>query len=211
MCTRASHYCVHVLHLSIYMCMCVQTVFFFPAGHWIRALYGQPDLPRLMREPADMQPPGSVKRSRGWRLKMVQDPLMAASDRNVGAIGSTDGVPFFADQQRGGWPFTYQSGSLPSALAQSPLNMHLAALAPSEFLTLTGVRKIKSPTSLNAVLTLCVYDLVALYYEGVWVVDASLPENHPRRRVLVLPRRKACFLHTLVHYILLFGALCLVV
>ena len=83
-----------------------KTFYFFPMAPWVRGLYARPDLvPYLYSNRFDpSESAGSVRRSRGWQKKMVDDPRMAADHRNLGIISTTDGVPFFRDQRRSGWP-----------------------------------------------------------------------------------------------------------
>ena len=76
--------------------------FFFPIAPYIRSLFARPDLvPYLYHDSDRGTTPGHVKHSRGFKKKMWDDSYMASDHRNLGLIGTTDGVPFFADQKRG--------------------------------------------------------------------------------------------------------------
>ena len=81
--------------------------YFFPLAPYVRSLYSRPDLvPHLYADRYDPnEPEGGVRRSRGWKMKMQDNPQMAQDHRNLGLVGTTDGVPFFRDQRRGGWPY----------------------------------------------------------------------------------------------------------
>jgi hypothetical protein len=81
--------------------------FFFPLAPYVRSLYARPDLvPYLYADRYDpAEPVGSIRRSRGWKQKMHDNPHMARDHRNLGFVETTDGVPFFKDQRRGGWPY----------------------------------------------------------------------------------------------------------
>ena len=79
-----------------------KVVFFFPIAPYIRSLFARPDLvPYLYHDSDRGITEGHVKRSRGFKKKMWDDPRMAADHRNIGIVGTTDGVPFFDDQKRG--------------------------------------------------------------------------------------------------------------
>jgi len=95
-----------------------RVVYHFPLEHWGRGLCKDPELVAQMRRPAFMWPDSTLQRSRGWRQKMVHDRKMAADCLGLGCFGSADGVPFFSDQHRSGWPTTVQCASLPTEVAQ---------------------------------------------------------------------------------------------
>jgi hypothetical protein len=161
-------------------------VHFFPAKFWVKGQFRQADLADMMASPPEFDPPGGVRRSRGWRAKMTRDPTMAGG---VGMMGSDDGVPYFGAGggqhagQRSGWPFLLQNVTLPAAVAQSPQNLHLHALVPAEYLTEGGGRVVASPHSLRAVTRLIAGDVEGLYQDGVMVDDASVPQRG-RKKVL---------------------------
>lgn len=86
-----------------------KSFYHFPLQPYIRGLYARPDLcPHLLHDCGDY-PEGHVTRSRGYRKKVTENPLMAADSRHIALVGTTDGVPFFDDQIRGCWPFFFRS------------------------------------------------------------------------------------------------------
>ena len=86
--------------------------FFFPIAPYVRSLYSRPDLlPFLYTDSEKGVSEGHVKKSRGWARKMWDDPKLADDHRNLGLIGTTDGVPFFDDQKRGTLLYIYYKKS----------------------------------------------------------------------------------------------------
>jgi hypothetical protein len=149
----------------------VQVVFLFPAKFWVAMLCGREDVVKYLGTPWHMHPPGSVQRSRGWQKKMVADPLMDGVRLKMGVSGTTDGVPYFKDMHRSGWPSTLCAAALPQALAQSATNIHLHTLTPSEYFEVDGTRVIREPHSLTIIIDWVARDLDALYWDGQYVPD----------------------------------------
>jgi hypothetical protein len=87
----------------------------------------------------------------------------------LGVSGTTDGVPFFKDMHRSGWPSTLCCASLPGALAQNAINIHLHSLTSSEYFERDGTRVVREPHSLQIVMNLVARDLESLYEEGTLV------------------------------------------
>jgi hypothetical protein len=85
-----------------------KVLYHFPFKHFIAALYRRRDLiPHLWHDSGEASE-GSIKRSRGFYHKVLNNPVMNADHRNIALVGTTDGVPFFDDQRRGGWPFFFR-------------------------------------------------------------------------------------------------------
>jgi hypothetical protein len=85
-----------------------KVIYHFPLKHFIRGLFRRVDLvPHLWWDSGDPQE-GSVLRSRGFKQKVIDNPAMNADHRSIALIGTTDGVTFFDDQRRGGWPFFFR-------------------------------------------------------------------------------------------------------
>ena len=117
---------------------------------------------------------GSVTRSRGFRRKMIDNPHMGSDHRNLGLIGTCDGVPFFDDQRRGGWCFVLRCGNLPDTLSTHMANCHLHMLSGNEFWEIDKKanilrRKIHAPKSLHAHMTIQVNDFRRAYLKGISV------------------------------------------
>ena len=155
-----------------------KTVFFFPVEHYLRSLFTRPDLIPFLLADGQHVSESHVTHSRGWREKMVDNPVMSADHRNQGLISTTDGVPFFEDQRRGGWPFVLRSANLPDSLSNHMTNCHLHLLAPSEFWEVDPEanvlrRRIRAPKSLNPHLQIIADDLLGVYSHGTKVADAT--------------------------------------
>ena len=150
-----------------------RVIFFFPIAPFVRSLFKRADLVRYLywgRE--DSRPRGHASRSRGFQQKVEQNPIMNGDQRNLGLVGTTDGVPFFNDQKRGGWPFVQRVVNLPDKLSMHFANVHLHMLAPSEFWELdedAGVlrRRVRAPASLQPHMHVIVDDLLRAYHEGI--------------------------------------------
>lgn len=192
-----------------------KVLFFFPVKYYIRSLFSRPELvPFLYSD--QPYPEGHTCRSRGFQQKVCENPHMNSDHRNLGLVGTTDGVPFFADQKRGAWPFVLRCANLPDTLSTHMSNCHLHLLSANEFWQLdreAGVlrRRVRAPKSLVPHMTLVVDDLLGAYRKGlphfllshrracvpvfcdcagVEVVDASIPLGRPHRRF----RCKCCLL-----------------
>ena len=160
-----------------------KTVFFFPIAPFIQGLFARPDLvPFLYNDTEDGRPRGHVTRSRGWKAKICDNPHMSADHRNLGLVGGTDGVPFFNDQRRSGWPYVLRVANLPDKLSMHMSNVHLHLLSASEHWQVdheAGLlrRIMRGPKSLQAHLSVIVNDLRAAYVPGVRCLDASIPRG----------------------------------
>ena len=165
-----------------------QTAFFFPLRYWVRALFARSDIvPHLYNNDIGRRAATHVTRSRGFKAKITDNRAMNGDRRNLGLIGTTDGVPYFADQRRSCWPFVLRAANLPDSLSMSFQNAHLHMLAPSEFWELdeaAGVlrRRIRAPKSLQPLISVITDDLLAAYNKGFRTIDASIPVGRAHRR-----------------------------
>jgi hypothetical protein len=148
-----------------------KVVYFFPVKPYLRSLWSRPDLaPYLLADRPDANE-GDVKNSRGWKHKMVDNPVMNQDHRNLALIGTTDGVPFFDDQKRGAWPFVFRCANLPTTLSQHMANCHLSLLSANEFWEVDTDahvlrRTVRGPKSLMPHLHIIVDDLLRAYTKG---------------------------------------------
>ena len=85
-----------------------KVVMHFPLKRYIRSLFRRPDLVPHLYLDCGNRAEGHVSRSRGFRRKVTDNPIINKEHRNITLIGTTDGVPYFDDQVRGGWPFFYR-------------------------------------------------------------------------------------------------------
>ena len=146
-------------------------VFHFPVAPFIKSLFGRSDLvPYILTDTGDF-PEGHVTNSRGWKVKMIDNPHMNKDHRNIGLIATTDGVPLFEDQRRSAWPIVYRVANLPDGLSTRASNCHLAMMTASEYLELDQAsnklrRVIRQPKTLKPHLTIIVDDLLGAYQRG---------------------------------------------
>lgn len=107
---------------------------------------------------------------------MTDNPLMSEDHRNLGLIGTCDGVPLFDDKHRGCWPFVLRVANLPDGLSHLTINSHVVMIAGSEYLSLDpGTKEVKrwvrQPKSLHAHMLIIADDLYHAYHEGNVVTD----------------------------------------
>ena len=148
-----------------------KVIFFFPIAPFVRSLFSRPDMVPHLYTDADGMPEGHVTRSRGFEQKVRANPHMNKDHRNLGLVGTTDGVPFFNDQRRGAWPFILRCANLPDTLSLHMSNCHLHLLSANEYWevdTNAGVlrRRIRAPKSLHPHMVLVVDDLLHAYHKG---------------------------------------------
>jgi hypothetical protein len=151
----------------------LQVAFFFPLAPFISALFRRADLVPYLLHDTDMTvvPEGHLRRSRGFKKKVLDNPVMNKDHRSIGLVSTTDGVPFFDDQKRGAWPFILRVGNLPDGLSHHISNTHLHLLQPSEFWELDTEanvlrRRVRAPKNLQPYLTIMADDLLAAYHRG---------------------------------------------
>ena len=111
-------------------------VYFFPLAKFLRDMHSRPDLTEhLDHRPVSTTPYSSVKRSRAYRDKILNNPAMNTDKRNQGIILSTDGIPYFgaaSKHSRGAWPVLARLASLPDGLWDRFEYAHLYALEAQE-------------------------------------------------------------------------------
>ena len=78
-----------------------KTLYWFPVAPYVRSLFARPNLVPFLLHDSEPGPEGSLLRSRGFQKKVRDNPDMNKDHRNLGLVGTTDGVPFFEDQRRG--------------------------------------------------------------------------------------------------------------
>ena len=103
---------------------------------------------------------------------MNEDP------RNIGLIGTCDGVPLFDDKHRGCWPFVFRVANLPDGLSHLMINSHVAIIAATEYFSLDPVtnelaRWVRQPKSLYPHMLIIADDLYHGYHKGNVITDWS--------------------------------------
>lgn len=148
-----------------------KVIYHFPVGPYMRDLYSRGDLVPHLYQDAGGETEGELKRSRGYKKKVLDNPNINADRRHLALIGTTDGVPFFDDQKRGAWPFLLKCANLPEGLCNSVANCHLTMLSGNEYYELDPVsntlrRCIRGPKTLMPHLSIIVDDLLHAYHKG---------------------------------------------
>ena len=112
------------------------TIYFFPIAKYLRDMHSRTDLAEYMdHRPSDATPASSVKRSRVYRDKIINNPDINTDIRNHGIILSADGIPYFGSagkHSRGAWPVLARLASLPDGLWDRFEYAHLYALEAQE-------------------------------------------------------------------------------
>jgi hypothetical protein len=71
--------------------------YYLPIKHWVQDLFRRPDLaPYLANDKVGQ--PGSVRRSHGYKAKVLDNPVMNKDHRNQALIGTADGIPCFKNK-----------------------------------------------------------------------------------------------------------------
>jgi hypothetical protein len=111
-------------------------LYYLPIKFWMQSLFNRTDLVDHMTcldDPAAF-PKGYLRRSLGWRTKVLENPNMNDDERNQAVIGQCDGVPFFKDKTgRGGWPFVLSNACLPDSLKNSTSFSHMVGFIANEY------------------------------------------------------------------------------
>ena len=112
------------------------SVYFFPIARYLRDMFRREDLVRhLDHRPTSRTPSSSLKKSRGYRDKMLRDPILNADHRNQGIVISSDGIPYFGagdKHSRGAWPIVARLASLPDGMWDRFEYAHLYVLEAQE-------------------------------------------------------------------------------
>jgi hypothetical protein len=141
------------------------------AHHSITALQGL-RISSLLPPSPDKTKCSRAQDTRRWRAKVKADPSFAAGGRdNMVLQYSTDGIPFFSDQNYGGWPMMSIDMTIDESVRHLPENMLLHGIVPGP----------KDPKSMDAYHDILVDDLV-LGWAGF---DLEYPRKM-KARVLLL-------------------------
>ena len=112
------------------------TVYFFPIARYLRDMFARTDLcPYLDNRPTVQTPETSIKLSRGYRNKVLNDPSLRGDHRHQGLAMSSDGIPYFGSSgkhSRGAWPLLVRLASLPDGLWDRYELAHLYGLEAQE-------------------------------------------------------------------------------
>ena len=111
-------------------------VYFFPIARFLKDLFSRADLcPYLDNRPSPTTPESSIKLSRGYRDKVLNNVSLRGDHRNQGLVLSTDGIPYFgaaSKHSRGAWPVLGRLASLPDGLWDRFEFAHLWGLEAQE-------------------------------------------------------------------------------
>jgi len=154
--------------------------YYLPIKHWLQDLFRRPDLAPHLANDAVGQP-GSVRRSHGYKRKVLDNPIMAQDHRNQALIATADGIPCFKNKNasRGVVPVMLRT-TMPDGIGLDVRNVHMVALVPDQHWVVhpeSGRKKrSKRKTGFLTAITLVMTDeLLHLYETGVMVVDHALP------------------------------------
>ena len=163
-----------------------QVFYYQPIKHWLKYLFRRADLaPYLANDGGGT--PGSVRRSNGYKRKVLDNPVMNRDHRHQGIIATADGIPCFKNKNasRGVVPVMLRT-TMADGVGLNVRNCHMVALCPDQHWTIDPVtgrkKRTKRKTSfLTAIITRMVDELLHLYDTGISVIDWSLPEDDPGR------------------------------
>jgi hypothetical protein len=160
-------------------------VYFMPLAGFLSNIFRQPELVKHLLHDSGKFPSGHVRRSRGFWEKVNNNPHMNQDNRNLGLVAALDGVPYFKQKGRGGWPFIYRIANLPDGLSLLPVNCHMTMLSSAEFLSLQDntrvIRTVREPKSLRPHMSILCDDLYLAYNKGHQIVDHSKLVDEPSR------------------------------
>ena len=166
------------------------TVYFFRIVNFLRDMFSRADMAtHLDHRYDDSTPASSIKRSHGYREKILQNAHLNNDHRNQAIILSSDGIPYFGaagKHSRGAWPLLARLASLPDGLWDRYEYAHLYGLEAQEHYytdieTGNVHRKRRDITTLSGILMLIAEDLHKAYYDGVTCQDNSQPSNSSER------------------------------
>ena len=111
-------------------------VYFFPIARFLNDMFARTDIcPFLDNRPSPRTPESSIKLSRGYRDKLLNEPSVRGDHRNQGLVMTTDGIPYFnasSKHSRGAWPLLVRLASLPDGLWDRFELAHLYGLEAQE-------------------------------------------------------------------------------
>jgi hypothetical protein len=161
-----------------------QVCYYFPIATYLQSLFNQPTLVPYLHNDAGEFPPGHTRLSRGYRHKVLDNPVMNQESRNQSVVGCTDGVPLFDDKVRGAWPIIFKDANLPDSLGNVMRNCHIVAIQGNEYLTVVDKklkRVVRSPKTMKPIMDIIGRECTNLYYKGTRIIDASKPVDDPQR------------------------------
>jgi hypothetical protein len=128
--------------------------------------------------------PGSVRSSRAYHDKVLNNPAMNRDHRNIGLVGTADGIPCFKDKNARTVVPCMLRTVMDDELGLNLKNVHLFGLVPNYYSVYcpdTGKKiRVKKKTSfLTAVTTMLTDELLGLYHEGTAAQDHSQPIDSP--------------------------------
>jgi hypothetical protein len=160
--------------------------YYQPIKHWLKDLFRRPDLAPYLANDA-LGPPGGVRRSHGYRAKVLTNPVMNKDHRNQALIATADGIPCFKNKNasRGVVPVMLRT-TMPDGIGLDVRNVHMVALCPDQHWRVhpESGRKKRSKRKtgfLSAITVVMTDELLYLYETGVMVVDHSLPVDDVTR------------------------------
>jgi hypothetical protein len=168
----------------------VKEFFYQPVQFWLQDMFRTPDnAPHLANDGGG--PPGSVRKSHGYKRKVLDNPVMNQDHRNQGLIATADNIPCGKNKNssRSVCPCMIRT-TMKDALGLNIANAHLFALVPDQHWVLNLVtgrlrRKKKKTSWLTCVLVRLVDELLTGYHTGFPTIDHSLPRGHPSRKFML--------------------------
>jgi hypothetical protein len=112
-----------------------KVVYYISPEIWARDLFQRADLAQYLHndtDPAQFST-GSVRRSAGYKEKVLDNPRMSEDSRHAPIVGHADGGPYFQEPGTGGaWFFILRHACLPEAIHLDQGLAHMTLLIPSE-------------------------------------------------------------------------------
>jgi hypothetical protein len=110
--------------------------FYLPLKYWLQDFFTRAELVPSMANDIDPEsyPDGHIRRSEGWRQKVIENDNIYNDRRNKAISVAADGVPYFDEQgSASGWPIMLIDETLPHGLARTTEHAHMVALVPSSY------------------------------------------------------------------------------
>jgi hypothetical protein len=110
--------------------------FYLPFKYWLQDFFTRPALIPSMANDLDPEsyPDGHIRRSDGWRKKVIENDNINCDRRHKAISLASDGVPYFDEQgSASGWPIMLIDETLPNGLARTTEHAHMVALIPSSY------------------------------------------------------------------------------
>ena len=162
-----------------------KTFWYLPIKYWIKDLWKRKDLARHLANDIPGRP-GSIRSSRGYQEKVINNPDINEDHRNIGLVATADGIPCFKDKNARGVVPCMLRTVMDEELGLNLKNCHLFALIPNYYwhidpVTNKTVRVNRKTLFLTAATTMLADELLHLYDTGTPVTDFSMPEDSPMR------------------------------